>query len=478
MIMISSGFAATTLPRAGSFEEIRQKFRWNIPTRYNIATSCCDVWAEAAPDRTAIIHAPANGPQSEITYGWLQDRSNRLANTLQAHGILRGDRVAILLPQSPEVAASHLGIYKMGAVALPIATVFGVDAITYRLQNSGARALITNKIGLERIAETRGKLPGVKLILSADGEGDSAVDLDSTLSRASSKFTTVDTAADEPAILVYTSGTTGPPKGALHSHRVLLGNLPSVETHHNLFPQAGDRIWTPADWAWAGGLLTTMLPALHFGVPLVARRFDKFDPEEAYSLLERTGIRNIFIPATALRMLRATPSPVGRYDIRLRTIGSGGETLGVEPYEWGKAAFNVTINEFYGQTECITVLSSCSALGISKPGSLGCALPGHQVAIIDNDGAEVARGETGQIAVARPDPAMFLQYWDSPDATREKFIGKWMTTGDLGTMDHEGYVRFVGRKDDMINSAGFRLFNTAPRRRNRGRCWKARGASG
>jgi acetyl-CoA synthetase len=355
------------------------------------------------------------------------------------------------------VAAIHVAIYKLGAIALPLAVLFGIDALSYRLQNSGAVGLITNSRGVERIAEIRRELPALKLILSLDGAAGGALNFPDELARGSSDFVPVDTSADDPAMMVYTSGTTGQPKGALHGHRVLIGHLPGVETHHDFLPQPGDRLWTPADWAWAGGLLNVLLPGLHYGVPVVARRFEKFDPEEAFALMARTQVRNAFIPPTALRMLRAAPNPKGRHAINMRSIGSGGESLGVETYEWGKSAFDLTINEFYGQTECNIVLSACGSIGVSKPGAIGKSVAGHSVAILDNAGNPLKSGEAGQIAIRRPDPVMFLEYWDNPEATRDKFIGDWMTTGDQGVMDEDGYVSFVGRNDDVITSAGFRI---------------------
>jgi len=296
---------------------------------------------------------------------------------------------------------------------------------------------------------------GLELLLSLDGAADGAEDFHALLARAASDFTPVATAADDPALMVYTSGTTGPPKGALHAHRVLLGHLPGIEVPHEFLPQPGDRFWTPADWAWAGGLLNVLLPALHYGVPVVAHKFEKFDPEQAYALMARMGVRNAFIPPTALRMLRSVPPPAGV--VRLRSIGSGGEALGAETYDWGKSALGVTINEFYGQTECNLVLSSCAAIGVSRPGAIGKPVPGHRVAVIRPDGAPCVPGELGQIAIARPDPVMFLEYWGKPDATRDKFIGDWMTTGDQGVADDDGYVRFIGRDDDVITSAGYRI---------------------
>ena len=445
------------LPRAKDYDSLYRQFRWRVPARYNIGVDVCDRWAEKEPDRLAILHARPDGRDEHVTYGWLRQTSNRLANVLRAHGIGHSDRVAILLPQSPEVAAIHVAIYKLGAIALPLAVLFGTDALSYRLQNSRAAALITNARGVERIAGIRKELPALKLILSLDDVADDAVSFAEALARASSDFIPVDTSADDPAMMVYTSGTTGQPKGALHGHRVLIGHLPGVETHHNFLPQPGDRLWTPADWAWAGGLLNVLLPGLHYGVPVVARRFEKFDPEDAFALMARTQVRNAFIPPTALRMLRAVPNPKGRHAINMRSIASGGEALGAETYEWGKSAFGLVINEFYGQTECNIVLAACCALGVSKPGAIGKPVAGHSVAILDRAGNPLKSGEVGQIGIRRPDPVMFLEYWDNPEATRDKFIGDWMTTGDQGVMDEDGYVSFVGRDDDVITSAGFRI---------------------
>jgi acetyl-CoA synthetase len=265
------------------------------------------------------------------------------------------------------------------------------------------------------------------------------------------------TRADDPAMMIYTSGTTGQPKGALHAHRVLIGHMPGIDLPHDFFPQPGDRFWTPADWAWAGGLLDCLLPSLYCGVPVVARRFDKFDPEEAFAVMAKCGVRNAFIPPTALRMLRSVPNPRGRHDIKLRSVGSGGEALGAETFEWGKSALGVSINEFYGQTECNLVVGSCAVIGLVRSGAIGKPIPGHTVAVIDPDGHPVKPGELGEIAVMRPDPVMFLEYWGKPDATREKFIGDWMTTGDQGVVDEDGYFTFIGRDDDVISSAGYRI---------------------
>jgi acetyl-CoA synthetase len=448
-------YAPHVLPAAREYGALYRSFRWQIPAFYNIGVDVCDRWAGIDPARTAIFNLRADGTVEEVSYGALRDASNRLANALAARGIAKGDRVAILLPQGPAVAVSHIAIYKLGAIALPLAMLFGVEAISYRLKDSNARALITNAQGLAKLGAVREVAPAVELVWSADGAADGAEDFNAVLARAACEFTPVATTADDPALMVYTSGTTGPPKGALHAHRVLLGHLPGIEMPHEFLPQPGDRFWTPADWAWAGGLLDALLPSLHYGVPVVAQKIEKFDPEQAFAMMAKLRVRNAFIPPTALRMLRSAPRP--KTKLELRSVGSGGEALGAETHEWGKATLGIAINEFYGQTECNLVVSSCAAIGISRPGSMGRAVPGHSVDVIRPDGSRCSPGELGQIAIKRPDPVMFLQYWGKPDATREKFIGAWMTTGDQGITDADGYFQFVGRDDDVITSSGYRI---------------------
>ncbi len=445
------------LPEIHDYDRLFAAFRWQIPERFNIAVAACDRWAAAEPSRVAILDVAADGRVDPVDYRTLREASNRLANVLAARGVRRGDRVAILLPQGSAVPIAHLAIYKLGAIALPLAALFGVDAIAYRLADAGARAIVTNAAGLAKLRAMDGGLAGLPLVLSTDGPDGDVLGLSEAMAAAGADFTPADTAADDPAMMIYTSGTTGAPKGALHGHRVLLGHLPGVEFPHEFLPKAGDRFWTPADWAWAGGLLNILLPGLLLGVPVVARKFEKFDPEEGFRLIQDLDIRNVFIPPTALRMLRAVDNPRGRFRLNLRTLASGGEALGEPTFVWGREALGLSINEFYGQTECNLVLSSCAAIGVSRPGFIGRAVPGHVVAVIGPDGAVRGPDEPGQIAIRRPDPVMFLGYWNRPDATAAKFIGDWMTTGDQGVMDRDGYVRFFGRDDDVITSAGYRI---------------------
>jgi acetyl-CoA synthetase len=445
---------------ATTYDALQARFRWAVPERYNIATSCCDNWAMAAPDQVAVIEVSPTGNIQTLTYVTMQGEANRLANVLKSRDIHQGDRIAIMLPQGRYVPIAHIATYKLGAIAVPLANLFGPDAIAFRLKDAGVKVLITNDAGLAKIKALRasGQIPEtLKLILSTDGGDGEAQDLPALIAAANSTFTTTNTSADNPALMIYTSGTTGSPKGALHGHRVVLGHLPGVQMPHEFLPQDGDKLWTPADWAWAGGLLNILLPALHFGVPVVARKFEKFDPDEAFSLMASHGIRNSFIPPTALRMLRAVKEPLKRFKLELRTLASGGESLGEETFAWGRETLGLPINEFYGQTECNLVISSAASIGVSRPGSMGKPVPGHDVRVIRGNGSFCETGELGQVAVKRPDPVMFLEYWNNPKATAAKFIGDWMTTGDQGQVDTDGYIHFVGRDDDVITSSGYRI---------------------
>lgn len=447
---------ARLLDPGADYGSLRQEFSWSLPGRFNIAHAVCGKWANE-PDKVAIIYKPPEGPAREVTFGELETASNRVAGMLRSAGVGRGDRVALLLTQRPETVITHLAVYKLGAVALPLATLFGADALDYRLRDSGAKVLVTSAGGVEKTAGIAPPPPDLQTVFCVDGAVGTALDFHAEADRYPSNFEPESTAPDDPALMIYTSGTTGPPKGALHGHRVLIGHLPCTEFCHDGFPRPGDIFWTPSDWAWAGGLLNVLLVSLYYGVPVVAHTFEKFDAEAAFELMEEFGVRNMFLPATALKLLRAVPSPVSRFDLKLRTIGSGGEALGRQLVDWGRRELGVTINEFFGQTECNLVLGSSVARGISRPGAIGKPIPGHDVAIVDAEGTPLPQGETGTIAIRRPDPVMFLEYWNRPQATVEKYAGDWLLTGDQGYVDEDGYFFFVGRDDDVITSAGYRI---------------------
>lgn len=441
------------LPPGDSYEQIRARFRWDIPAHCNIAAEACDRWVGSG--RTALVHLREDGGVERISFDELHRRACRLANLLEAQGVVRGDRIGVLLPQSPEAAVAHLAAYRLGAIAVPLFLLFGADGLHYRLADCGAAALVTDADGLAKLDAIRDRLPALRLVL-ATGGGPGALDLEAGMTRARDSHACAATGPDDPALIIYTSGTTGSPKGALHGHRVLRGHLPGVELPQERFPQPGDLFWTPADWAWIGGLLDVLLPSLFHGVPVLAHRMRKFDPDFAFRLMAEQGVRNAFLPPTALRMLRAVPDPA-RFGPKLRSIGTGGETLGAEMLEWGRAAFGLTLNEFYGQTECNLIASNSAGVFPVKPGSMGRAVPGHEVAILGEGTTPLPTGEEGEIAVRAPDPVMFLGYWNQPEATARKFRGDWLLTGDRAVMDADGHIFFVGRDDDVITSAGYRI---------------------
>ncbi|TWB52114.1 acetyl-CoA synthetase [Rhizobium sp. ERR 922] len=445
------------LPPRDTYEALYRDFRWEIPAKFNMGHAVCDAWAGHEPDRICLQHFNPNGNHFSMSYGELRDRSASFANALVALGVRAGDRVALLLPQSFETVVAHVAIYKMGAIALPLALLFGAEALEYRLRAAGASAIVTNRFGLERLRPIRDRLPELAQVISIDGAEEGVAGFADLVAAHPPLFDVAETSPDDPALMIFTSGTTGPPKGALHGHRVLPGHIPGMQFAHEGFPKAGDRLWTPSDWAWAGGLLNALLPSLMLGVPVVSSPAQKFDPNMAFRIMAEMEVRNAFIPPTALRLLKAVDNPRAHYDLKLRTIGSAGEALGRETFEWARSALGVSVNEFFGQTECNFVLSSSEAFGVSRGGATGKPAPGHRVAIVDADGHEVAAGETGQIAIRRPDPVMFLGYWQNEAATEAKFANDWLLTGDIGRQDADGYISFVGRDDDVITSSGYRI---------------------
>ena len=445
-----------------SYEDICAAFQWNIPEPYNIGVDICDRHAAVDKNKLALIYEDSAGYVERYTFGDLKKLSDQFANVLAGLGMKREDRFGIILSQQPETVIAHLAGFKLGLINIPLFTLFGPEALQYRLDNSQARVVIVDQDNLEKVLEIKGSLRSLEKVICV-GEptvpDPDVLSFQSVLAGASADFTPVETSANDPAIIIYTSGTTGHPKGALHAHRVLLGHLPGVEIPHEFFPQPGDLFWTPADWAWIGGLIDVLLPSLHHGVPVVAYRAKKFDPEKILEFMARHGVRNTFMPPTALKMLRTikTKGIKKAFNLNLRTVASGGEPLGEETLRWGREELGLNINEFYGQTEANLLISNCASIMDIKPGSMGRPVPGHVMAVVDKEGNPLPPGEEGEIAVKKGDPVMFLQYWKNDKATAEKFVGDWLLTGDTGHVDEDGYFWFGGRSDDVITSAGYRI---------------------
>ena len=454
---------------ARDWEALRASFRWQVPANYNIARACCGRWAE---DRTrfALYYEDEAGHAEAWTFWDVQQAANRLSNVLGAMGVMAGDRVAIILPQRPETGVAHMACYQMGAIAVPISHLFGADALEFRLCHAEVRVVIIDEGGLEKLAAVRDRLPDLKHVIGVGGARESWVrEWASLLPLATSRYRVRDTAADDGALIIYTSGTTGNPKGALIAQRGLIGNLSGFVCSHDFYPQRGDMFWSPADWAWTGGLFDALLPSWNFGQPLLGYR-GRFDPEKAFWLMEKYGVRNSFLFPTALKMMmKAVPRPMDKYELNLRSIMSAGETVGETVCHWAQEALGVTVNEMYGQTEINYIVGNCAAVTPPRPGAMGRGYPGHELAVLDDEGNPVATGDMGEVCVQRScngemDPVFMLGYWKNPDATKEKFLGggiadpqAWGRTGDMAKLDEDGVLWYQGRSDDMFKSAGYRI---------------------
>ena len=449
------------LQKLNNFEELCLSFKWNIPEFYNIASDTVD--QDNYKNRIALINFLQDGKIEEWSFVDIKRSANKLANIFDNFHLEANARVGIILGQCPETAIAHMACFKSGKISIPLFNLFGIDALHYRLLNSRASLVICDNIGLNKIFEIKDRLPDLKKIICIDSsdEKSNVFNLKKLLEQASDSYITKKTKSSDPAIIIYTSGTTGGPKGALLPHRSLLGHIPGVEIPHEFLSSSEpvkDLFWTPADWAWIGGLFDVLLPAWHFGIPVVSYRSQKFDPEVTFDLISKLEIKNTFLPPTALKMMKSfNPSKTVK-DLKLRTVGSGGEALGEDLLEWGKQILGVGINEFYGQTECNLTVSNCGAIMPTKQGSIGKPVPGHEVRIINKNGEIIKEpGLDGEIIVKSDTPVSFLKYWENDKATKQKVKDGWLYTGDFAYKDEEGYFYFKGREDDIINTSGYRV---------------------
>ncbi|WP_157267640.1 acyl-CoA synthetase [Azohydromonas aeria] len=477
---------------------LAQAWRWRVPADFNIAQACCRRWARETPGAVAIRQVAADGRVETVSYARLQADVNRLSHALRRLGVARGDRVAIVLPQRIETAVAHMAVHQIGAVAMPLTTLFGPEALEFRLRHSESVLALTDESGIEALRGLRAAVPTLRTLLAvgqAQGRGDA--DWDAALAAESDAFEPAATSAEDPAILIYTSGTTGAPKGALLPQRALLGNLTGFVASQNGFdlpapwglpaldagrtgpasiPAPGP-FWSPADWAWTGGLMDVLLPVLFFGREVLAYR-GRFDAVRAFELLQEHRVTHSFLFPTALKaMMKAVPQPRGRFTLRLRGLMSAGEAVGDAVFNWCRDEVGVVVNEMFGQTEVNYIVGNCATPRTAdgrvaqgwpaRPGSMGRGYPGHRVAVIDDAGNVCPPGVVGDVALHRldmhgdPDPIFFLGYWRNEEATRAKFTGdpanSWCRTGDMAEMDAEGYLWYRGRSDDMFKAAGYRI---------------------
>ena len=439
------------IPRADDYATVYGKFRWDIPERYNMAHDACDRHA-VDPGRVALVVEGGAGGTREWTFHRIRLLANRCANLFESCGIEPGDRVSILLGQAVETAIANLACFKCGAVSMPLFTQFGLEDLEFRLADGAARLLVTDSEHFSRLAPALDRLPALETVFTVDGETDGTRDFWKELERGSGRYATRATRADDPAVLLYTSGTTGSPKGVLHAQRILLGHIPGMDFANNYLGQSGDRLWSPADWAWIGGLFDILMPAWYYGLPVVAAPRPEFDPEEALDILARHRVRNTLLLPTMLKLMAQVPG--GRHDVNLRSVFTGGEPVGTDVMAWAEETLGAAVNEIYGQTECNLVAGGCSMLLERRPGAIGVPIPGHVVDVVDDEGELVEPGGTGHIAVCQPDPVAMLSYWRRPEANAEKTVNGWLLTGDVGHKDDDGYLWFTGRADDVITCDG------------------------
>jgi len=457
------------------YPAIHQGFGWQVPQRFNMAQACCGQWAArpATARRVAIReHVAGRGPGQSWTFAQLQAAANRLSRVLQAQGVRRGDRVAIVLPQRFETAVAYMAVLQMGAVAMPLSMLFGPQALSFRINDSQTRVAVCDESTVQALQQARSDCPGLQTLIGV-GQAGALADLDcaQAMARQTTSFKPISTLAEDPAVLIYTSGTTGNPKGALIPHRALIGNLTGFVCSQNWFgfdPFQAKRpsqavFWSPADWAWTGGLMDALLPSLYFGRPIVAFN-GRFSPELAFEILQSHGVTHTFLFPTALKaMMKAVPQVQGRYRLKLQAMMSAGEAVGDAVFGYCQQQLGVTVNEMFGQTEINYVVGNCARLWPAKPGSMGKAYPGHRVAVIDEAGRTCPPGTPGEVAVNRfdvhgqPDPVFFLGYWRNDKATQAKYTGDWCRTGDMAICDEDGYLWYQGRTDDMFKAAGYRI---------------------
>jgi acetyl-CoA synthetase len=446
------------------YAELYAVHRWRVPRHFNIAHVCCRRWA-GDESRLALICEDELGRVSRHSYTDLQLECDRVAHGLIGMGVERGDRAVIILPQSFEAVAALMACFHIGVIATPLSLLLGQDAIEYRLQDSGAVVAIAAGTGLEQVLAARGSCPDLREIVSVGATGEGLRAWEDLPGANPAICPCACTEPIEPAVLIYTSGTAGPPAGALIPHQALLGNLPGFVASQDGFPLDTDVVWSPADWAWTGGLWAALLPTLYFGRVQVGLR-GRFSAERALRTMETYRVTNTFLSPTILRaIMKDYPRPREQFHLKLRALTTGGEAVSEAIFDWCRDALGVTPNEVFGQTEINYVVGNSSRFWPARPGSMGRPYPGHQVALLDQDGAPVPAGAEGEIAVnchdvhGDPDPVFFLGYWRDVGATQRKYTasGDWCRTGDLAIRDEDGYLWYRGRADDAFKSAGYRI---------------------
>jgi acetyl-CoA synthetase len=430
--------SSNTEARFSSYEEAVASHRWEVPERYNIAADVCDKHPREKP---AMIHEDFRGNVRSLTWGELQDLSNQFANVLVGRGVEKGDRVAMLLPPTPETAAAFLGTWKVGAILLSMSVLYGDEGIRHRLTDSRAKVLVTNAANAGRIESSL-----VEQVLILD---------DDLLSHGSTSFTCAETTADDPAQLYYSSGTTGLAKGILHAHRYILAHEEFVYCHD---VRDGELFHGMGEWAWAAGICPLIGPWRYGAVQAVYQREGGFDPHKQLDFLSRHEVTNVFGTPTAIRSMMSIDDAGTRYPQKFRIVCSAGEPLNPEAIRWFRDQYGVTVLDYYGLTESYPLCGNFPFMEV-REGSMGKPVPGWEVSILDEDERPVGAGDRGEICLkARTNPHYPLGYWNRPEEdTKEAFGGDWFHTKDAASFDEDGYYWYEGRADDVIIAAGYRI---------------------
>jgi acetyl-CoA synthetase len=426
----------------GRYEDLVAGWAWDVPERYNIVQDVCE---KHPRDKLAMVWERFDGARRELHWGTLQDLANQAAYVLGEHGVDPGERVAVVLPPTPETAAIFFGTWKRGAILLSMSVLYGDDGIAHRLNDSRPRVLVTDAANAPRFARHVGETVGELLIIDED---------DGLLTGAPTDMVSYDSAADEPAQLYYTSGTTGLAKGIVHAHRYLLAHN-EFELCHEV--QDGERFHGMGEWAWAAGIAPLLGPWRLGAVQVVLQRQGGFDPHGQLDFLSRNAVTNVFTTPTAMRSMMAIEDASTRYPCDFRRVCSAGEPLNPEAIRWFRDQYGLTVLDYYGLTESYPLCGNFPWMEV-REGSMGRPMPGWDVRILDEDEHEVDQGERGEICLrAQTNPHYPLGYWNNDEAAAETFGGDWFHTKDAATADEDGYVWYAGRADDVIISAGYRI---------------------
>ncbi|MBA2349417.1 MAG: AMP-binding protein [Solirubrobacterales bacterium] len=419
------------------YEKARADWEWTVPAQYNIAADVCD---KHPREKLAMVWERFDGARRDVRWGELQDLANQAAHVLREAGVGRGDRVAVILPPTPETAAIFFGAWKLGAILLSMSVLYGDDGIGYRLDDSQPTVLVTDAANAPRFTERSERV----LVLDDD-----------LLSGASTDHVMEKTSADDPAQLYYTSGTTGQAKGIVHAHRYLLAHTEFLWCHE---VQDGEYFHGMGEWAWAAGIAPLLGPWRMGAVQCVLQREAGFDPRGQLDFLSRHQVTNVFTTPTAMRSMMSVPDAGSTYPQRFRIVCSAGEPLNPEAIRWFREQFGVTVLDYYGMTESYPMVANYPGLAV-REGSMGKPVPGWDMAILDEDSRPVSGpGERGEIGLrARSNPHYPLGYWNRPEDTERAFGGEWFRTGDAASADADGYYWYEGRADDLIIAAGYRI---------------------